>query len=276
MSINSKVFDKNYYYHVCLGSEEFKKSGGNQLHPKVKNMIDRLSLKKTMTVLEIGCGRGDTALYVAKKVTSVTAIDYSSDAITIAKGIQKKQKKDIQQRTQFYKMAATNLHFKDNSFDFILFIDTIDHLNKKEQKKALQEISRVLKKDGQVFIRTCSNNILLSYTYKYYTYPLNTFLTWIDQKIKNIVYKSLPKDPRTKEEKRQHINELNYFSLYKLVSPFFKKITITAEPGYVKEGKSLRTRLYNFLIAFFPFSQYIPLNILFGHSFLCKLQSLKK
>ena len=272
MSINPKVFNRDYYYNVCLGSEEFKQSQGHKLHPKVKAMIDQLNLNINMDVLEIGCGRGDTALYVAKKVRSITAIDYSPDAIAIAKKIRNETKIELQKKTKFLKMSATNLKFKDKTFDFVLFIDTFDHLNKKEQNKAFKEILRVIKDDGELFIRTCSNSILLSYTYKYYTYPMNKFLTWIDKKIKRVNYDSLPKDPRTKEEKQQHINEPNFFSLKKLFNKFFKSVQIESEIGFLKEGKGLRTSLYNFLITLYPLSQYFPLYILFGHSFLCALK----
>lgn len=273
MSINPKVFDKNYYYTVCLGSDEFKKSGGLKLHPKVQAMIDRLDVKSTMNVLEIGCGRGDTALYLAKKVKSITGIDYSPSAISIAKNIRRKHKPVIQKKTNFFVMDATKLRFKDKSFDFIVFIDTIDHLDRQEQEKMFKEILRVVKDNGQVFVRTCSNHILLSYTYKYYTYPVNKFLTLIDKTIKGIYYDSLPKDPRTKEEKKQHINEPNYYTLNNLFHQYFRNVQIKAEPGFLKEGKGIRTAVYNFLIAFYPFSQYYPLNILFGHSFLCTLKN---
>lgn len=276
MSINPKIFDKTYYYNVCLGSEEFKKSGGRKLHPKVKQMVDKLPLNKMSNVLEIGCGRGDTALYLARKVRSITAIDYSPAAITIAKNIRKNYSKKIQEKTRFIKMKATNLNFKENSFDCVLFIDTIDHLSKKEQEQTLKEITRVLKNNGFVFIRTCSNRILLSHVYRYYTYPLNKFVTWIDKKIKGIEYKSLPKDSRTPEEKQQHINEPDYFYLRTLLKKYFKTIELTAETGFLKEGKGLRTSIYNFIVALYPFSQYFPLSILFGHSFLCFLKNPKK
>lgn len=275
MSINQKIFDKDYYYNICLGSEEFKKSGGVLLHKKVKQMIDKLEVTKTMNVLEIGCGRGDTALYIARKVNSVHAIDYSMDGISIAKNIQKKYSKEIQKKVTFAVMKATDLAFKNDQFDLVLLIDVIDHLNKKEQEKTLKEISRVLKKDGRFFIRTCANSILLSYTYKYYIYPVNRLLTWLDKKIKHTDYASLPQDPRTKEQKRQHINEPDYYTLRRLFKKYLFSGTIHAEVGFLKEGSGIRTNLYNFAITLYPFSQYFPLNILFTGSFICNLYNNK-
>src|SRR5258708_1275358 len=216
MSISSKTFDKNYYFNICLGSDEFKNSGGIALHPKVKSMIDTMDLKKNMDVLEIGCGRGDVALYLAKKVHSVVGIDYSPEAIRIAKTIQKKFPVIIQKKSDFKKMDATLLTFPDNSFDYVILIDVINHLDSNEVEKMLQEISRVLKRGGKLFIRTCTNRLLLTKTYPYYILPANKLLTWIDKKIKKTDYDSLPENPRTAEQELQHINETTYFTLKKL------------------------------------------------------------
>jgi ubiquinone/menaquinone biosynthesis C-methylase UbiE len=275
MSINQKIFDKDYYYNICLGSEEFKNSGGILLHKKVKQMIDKLEVAKTMNVLEIGCGRGDTALYIARKVNSVHAIDYSLEGIRIAKNIRKKYPKEIQKKIKFAVMKATDLAFKNDQFDLVLLIDVIDHLNKKEQEKTMKEISRVLKKNGKLFIRTCANSILLSFTYKYYIYPVNRLLTWLDKKIKHIDYASLPQDPRTREQKRQHINEPDYYKLQTLFKKYRFSGSIHSEVGFLKERSGIRTDLYNFAIAFYPFSKYYPLNILFTGSFICTLHNNK-
>lgn len=273
MSINPKIFNKSYYYNICFGSEEFKKSEGLLIHPRVKKVIDQLYLNKKMDVLEIGCGRGDVGLYLAKKVRSFVGIDYSPEAIKIAREIRNKYQLSIQKKTKFFVMKANKLKFKSKSFDIILLIDTLDHLNNKEQEETFQEIIRVITDDGELFIRTCSNRILLSSTYKNYIYPLNRFLTWLDKKIKNANYDPLPKDPRTKEQKQQHINEPDYFKLKKLFRKYFLNNQIKSETGFLKEGMGIRTILYNFVVTLQPFSEHYPLNILFASSFICKLTS---
>ncbi len=276
MSVNPKTFDKDYYYNVCLGSEEFKKSGGLTLHPNVKKMIDSIALSKDMEILEIGCGRGDTALHIAKKVKSIIGIDYSSEAIKIAKKIQKKYPKRIQEKSKFLIMDATRLKFEDNSFDLVLLIDTLDHLAIQEQEKMFKEISRVLKSGGKIFLRTCTNRILLNITFPYYIYPLNKILTWVDQKMKRISYAPLPKNPRTPEQEYQHINEPDYFQLQKLFKKFQLKGKIESQVGFLKAGSNIRTLFYNFAITFYPLSKYYPLNVFFASSFICNLKVYKK
>ena len=276
MSISSNTFNKEYYYNICLGSEEFKKSKGLVLNQRVKGMIDSFNLSQSMDVLEIGCGRGDTTMYIAKKVNAIVGSDYSRAAIQIANNIKTKYSSQIRKKVKFKIMKADNLDFKNNSFDMIIFIDTIDHLNKTEINKTFKEILRVLRPNGNIFIKTCSNRILLDKTYKYYIFPLNKVFTWIDKKIKKIKYESLPHNPRTREASEQHINEPDYFYLRKVFERYGLKGSVKAETGFVIQNKSLRSILYNLIVTLYPFSKYFPLNILFAHSFSATLRSKKK
>ena len=45
-----------------------------------------------------------------------------------------------------------HLPFKSHTFDYIFCLDGLEHLNFEEQKKALKEISRVLKKRGKLIL----------------------------------------------------------------------------------------------------------------------------
>lgn len=276
MSIDQKSFDKEYFYNVCLGSEEFKKSNGLKLHPKVKSMIDSLNIKPSMDILDIGCGRGDAALYAARKAKSVTGIDYSTQGIRIANKIKRSYPKKIQAKTKFFIMKATNLDFQANSFDLILLIDVLDHLNSNEQERMLKDISRILKNDGIVYVHTCANKVLLSHTYKYHIYPMNKILTGLDKIIKNTNYESLPRNPRTKEQAHQHINETDYFTLKEIFGKYNFRGKISSEVGFIKEGSSIRTKIYNFLITFYPLSKKFPLCYFYAGSFVCKFKLVKK
>lgn len=275
MSISSRVFNKDYYCNVCLGSEDFKKSKGLKLNKAVKQMIDGLDLEPSMRVLEIGCGRGDTAIYIAKKVNSIVGIDYSIDAIEIANEIRSNSSVKIKNKTKFYRMKADKLNFKDDEFDMLIFVDTIDHLNNMEVEKTMLEIKRVLKPSGKLFIKTCSNKTILDLTYKYYIYPLNKLITNLDKKIKNLEYNSLLRDPRTKEAKIQHINEPNYFYLRNLFIKFGFKGNIKAQTGFLTEDKRFRSKIYNFIVTFYPISKYFPINVFFAGNFQAVLTNNK-
>lgn len=275
-SVNPKIYDENFFLNCCLGSEEFKKSGGKELHPRVQKLFRNLNITKGMRILDLGCGRGDIALFLAKNAKECIGIDYSKDAIKIAKSAVIHFPKSIQNKINFKVMSAKKINFPDSYFDLIVCVDVFEHLYKEELEIAMKEISRVLKKDGILFTRTVTNKILYEYTYKYYIYPVSNFLSWIDQKTKNIRYNYLPRDPRVKEEKMQHVNEPTYFYLIDLFKRHRFKGNIQIEIGYLKNIKSLRSIIYNFLITLYPVSELFPLSLLFGWAFICKMKNCKK
>ena len=238
-------------------------------------ILNTLQIDKNTKTLDIGCGRGDITLYLAKKAKHVVGIDYSKDAIEIAKSIQKKFRKSIQERSEFLIMNAKKLKFPPNSFDLVICIDIFEHLSDKELNLVMKEISRVLKRDGTLFVHTGTNRILYDWTYKYYILPINKLLTWVDQKMKGISYSSLPNDPRTKQEKKQHVNEPTYFYLLNLFNKHKFKGKISADIGYIKEGKGVRKKLYNALVALYPLSKLSLFNILFGWAFTCRVKNKK-
>ncbi len=275
LSVDPKIYDENYYLSVCLGSEEFKKSGGKVLHPRLEKLLQQLPVTKDYRILDVGCGRGDITLYLGKNAKEAIGIDYSKAAIKIANSIKQNFPPDRQKRVQFRLMDIKQLAFPDNYFDLIIGIDVIEHLYKDEVEVAMKEMKRVLKKDGTLFIHTGTNKLLYEFTYKYYTLPVNKLLTGIDQLSKGVTYEGLPKDPRTFEEKNQHVNEPTYFYLKHLFKKYGFEGKIQIDIAYIKPGKGIKTIIYNALIAFYPLSKMYPLNILFGWVFICNMKNLK-
>lgn len=275
-TVSSKIYDEHYYKKVCLGSEEFKKTQGKILHPRLKKLLSQISIKPNMKILDLGCGRGDISLSVAQKAQEVIGIDYSKSAIKIASSIKKKFPARVQKRVNFYHMNSKHLKFKENYFDLIICIDIFEHLYKPELEQAMKELSRVLKPGGILFVHTGANKILYDFTYKYYILPVNRFLTFVDQLVKNTRYKSLPFDPRTKEEKIQHVNEPTFFYLKALFTKYKFVGKIKIEIGYLKEKRTFKSALYNSLITWHPLSKIFPLSLLFGWVFICIMKNNKQ
>ena len=78
-----KIYDKKYYLNVCLGSDEFRKNKGKNIHSTWRNYLNNLQISKTTKILDAGCGRGDIAIYLSKKANFVMGIDYAKDGIII-------------------------------------------------------------------------------------------------------------------------------------------------------------------------------------------------
>lgn len=274
-SVDPKIYDEEYYLNVCLGSEEFRKSNGKIIHDRWKNHLKDLKIAKDARILDVGCGRGDITLYLARKAKFTIGIDYSKDAISLANKIKKKFNSSIKKKTQFRVMNIKKLNFPNDFFDVVICIDVLEHLHKKEVEKSLREISRVLKKDGVLFVHTGPNKILYNITYKWYILPMNKVLTKIDQLIKRKKYSSFPKDPRIPIEKEQHVNEPTYFYLRTIFKKYNFEGTIRIEIGYLKPIKNFRTYVYNILTTLYPLSKLYPFNTLFGWAFIAYLKNKK-
>jgi len=97
-------------------------------------------------VLDSACGEGFGAKILASKAKHVEAIDYSSEAIKIAR-----DKYSVGNIS--YKRADVNeTGYKDNMFDIICAFEIIEHLN--DPEAMLRELERVLKPSGSLFIST--------------------------------------------------------------------------------------------------------------------------
>ena len=103
------------------------------------------------TVLEYGCGEGESALELADYGAIVTGIDISSrrieDARELAAG---------RENVAFDVMNAEDLSFDDESFDLICGMSILHHLN---LDVALAEIARTLKPGGEaLFLEPLGHN----------------------------------------------------------------------------------------------------------------------
>ncbi len=274
-TIPSTVYDKDYYTKVCLGSSEFNQTHGKNLAGEVKELLSIIDVRKNDTILDIGCGRGDITINLGKRAKMAIGIDYSKDGITLANRAKKTFPDTIKKKIEFYEMNATKLDFDDNFFDKVIALDVIEHLNKQEMKKMMQEVKRVLKPNGIFFAHTGTNKILHNYTYPMYIRPINNIIRAFDRIFFNKIYDALPKDPRTDAEHIQHINEPTFFYLKSLFNEYGFAGTIKTKVGYIKNKKSTKHALYNLISALYPFSKYFPLNILFGWAFICTMKNIK-
>ncbi len=115
----------------------------------VKFLEDNENLFKEKKALDLGCGEGRYALYLAKNGFDVTAIDFSSVAINKLKRIVDEQNLPIKSDV----VDVSTYHFVPNSFELVVAVTIIDHLGKDVQEKVVNGIKCCLKKNGVAFIR---------------------------------------------------------------------------------------------------------------------------
>ena len=108
----------------------------------VEKLLPYVNLKENQNYLEVGCGNGHTCKYLARKYhLIVTGTDVDPEMIQFAK-----ENIDDMPSIRFLEMDATEMPFEDNEFDIVLSFGVMHHIGAWE--KALEEISRVLKRKG--------------------------------------------------------------------------------------------------------------------------------
>lgn len=95
-------------------------------------------------ILDLGCGNCRNLLPFAKSGFTCYGVDFSKKMLIHAKDFAKKNHFKVNLK----KMRLEKIKFKTNSFDYLMSIATLHHLNKEDQKKAVNEMRRILKKDG--------------------------------------------------------------------------------------------------------------------------------
>ncbi len=123
------------------------------LHPGGFKATDELAklckISKNTQVLDIACGKGTSAYYLAKRFDSrVTGIDIDEGLINQARRFAVRKK--MEDELTFEVANAENLPFADNEFDVSIFQAVLVLVNDKE--RAIREAIRVTKPGGYIGI----------------------------------------------------------------------------------------------------------------------------
>lgn len=143
------IFDKE----AKIYDEWYKSKLGNFVDEvETRCVFDLFKAKKSMKVLDVGCGTGNFSIKLAKMGCEVVGIDVSEEMLKVAEAKVREEGLNI----KFYKMDAHQMEFEDNTFDGVLSVTAFEFL--KEPEKAIEEIFRVLKPNGQLLIGTINKN----------------------------------------------------------------------------------------------------------------------
>lgn len=111
-----------------------------------KQLADSLQINPKTKVIDIACGKGSTALYLAEKYgCEVVGIDISEELIQVAKVLSKK--KGLEDKVKFQIADAMDLPFSDNQFD--IAISQAMLVLVEDKVKTIREAYRVIKKGGK-------------------------------------------------------------------------------------------------------------------------------
>lgn len=144
------------------------------------------SLVRDKVVLDAACGEGYGSNIIASVAQSVTGLDIDKDTIERAK-VNYGQRDNL----HFLQGSIETIPMEDASVDVVVSFETIEHVAEQVQHTFLQEIFRVLKKDGILVMSTPNKKIysdLFHYKNEFHVKEFyhNEFVSFLHEKFKYI------------------------------------------------------------------------------------------
>ena len=132
-------------------NEIFKKNGRvfYDPHSDMTGIVKLLKERKANIVLDLGNGTGRHTVYLAKNGFTVFGLDSSPEAIRATRKWLIKEK--LTARLKLGDVTK-NLPYKDAFFDAVITVRVINHGDKATIQKIAQEIARILKQGGFLFV----------------------------------------------------------------------------------------------------------------------------
>lgn len=109
-----------------------------------------VKLKKNAEVLDVGTGRGYSAIFLATQGYKVTTGEPTEDTSDYSKKNWKEnaRKMEVEDKIQFQAFSADKMPFEDNRFDGIFFFGVLHHIKENVRNKVAAETARVIKEGG--------------------------------------------------------------------------------------------------------------------------------
>lgn len=158
------------HYHLGWRSES-KYSKEMYEHDLTAHLTGRLQSDRRMVVpwldaakrlsnshiLEIGCGTGSSTVALAEQGAKVVGIDIDQDALTVARN----RCRVYGMQAEFHAMNATRMRevFSRNTFDFIIFFATFEHMTIAERLAGLRDAWQMLPIGGLLVIVETPNRL---------------------------------------------------------------------------------------------------------------------
>lgn len=114
---------------------------------------NRKDLFQDRTVIDIGCGPGESTELISRYASFVYGLEYSSFILEEAK----KEYRQIE-NIEFLAIEGIRLPFGDGSIDLAYSNDVVEHLHPDDAFMHFQEVLRVLRNDGKYYFWTPGSN----------------------------------------------------------------------------------------------------------------------
>jgi len=245
------IYNGDYFLKAVDGCNDFVGFDGtlDSLFSRYQRNIESLGLQPQHKLLEVGCGRGEVCIFHALKGGSAKGVDYSADAIDLAR----KKAQSLNVQVEFVESSFDQLADPPETYDRILASEFIEHISAEEGVRVFQAVFSMLKPGGKLLVFTMPHTLQ-----RRYGYPIARIWAALHGK-------RLPEqqeDTTLEHYKLYHLNEQNYISLKKFAeNAGFKRFVVGYD--YLPDPGG-RERLLRRIVRLTPLR----------HLFLCNLYLL--
>ena len=141
MSYETKAYDGRYLPWMPLGAIHYQAIGRY-------SFCKQFVLNKT--VLDCASGEGHGSFLLSQTAQKVVGIDIDAETVEHAKNKYKRDNLEFMQGD----CTAIPIPSSEGGFDIITSLETLEHIDERQQLLLLREFSRLIKKDGLLVIST--------------------------------------------------------------------------------------------------------------------------
>jgi spore maturation protein CgeB/SAM-dependent methyltransferase len=121
-------------------------------------------------ILDVGCSQGIVCQILGREGFRCTGVDIEAGSLAIAQKALAQEDEIVQRRVTFQVADASQLPFKDESFDTVVLGEILEHLT--HPAKVLAEAKRVLRDGGRLVV-TVPHGLNISHDHKRSFYPIS-------------------------------------------------------------------------------------------------------
>lgn len=175
--VDPKLYSRDYFLNDNEGFREYFSGLDSNIHPKFQLALKYGNPSKGDRVLDIGCGRGELIYYCVKRGANVLGIDYSRDAVDIAKETIGRLPENLRQLAAAEVGDPVTYDFKER-YDIVFMVEVAEHMYDWQLKEIFQKVQGILKPEGRLIITTPN------YYYENYLSPLKRIVNIVPNLIK--------------------------------------------------------------------------------------------
>ncbi len=145
----------NDYWETAYANGEYKHWEFSRPSPELISLAAAGVLKRNARVLDVGCGGGIDAIFMAQCGYKVIGVDISAAALKVAE----KRAKKAHLKVDWCKGNVLHLPIDDESIDFVTDRGLFHLIENPNRPKYASELFRVLKGGGRALIRGASSEL---------------------------------------------------------------------------------------------------------------------